>query len=235
MKTANTRLANFIKHDVADYDKARDFPELDKTSHLSRYLRTGEISVRTIWQALQENEATEGRAIFEKELCWRDFYNMIYVSFPNQKNEPIQENYRFIEWENNREFFKAWQEGKTGFPLVDAAMRQLKETGWMHNRLRMSFLTKDLLIDWRFGEKYFQQMLIDYDPASNIGGWQWAASTGTDAVPYFRIFNPTTQSQKFDPSGKFIRKYVKELTNLPDKFINLKKWQKQSRKSMVCY
>ncbi|EKZ0263719.1 deoxyribodipyrimidine photo-lyase [Listeria monocytogenes] len=222
-KTANTRLANFIKHDVADYDKARDFPELDKTSHLSRYLRTGEISVRTIWQALQENEATEGRAIFEKELCWRDFYNMIYVSFPNQKNEPIQENYRFIEWENNREFFKAWQDGKTGFPLVDAAMRQLKETGWMHNRLRMvtaSFLTKDLLIDWRFGERYFQQMLIDYDPASNIGGWQWAASTGTDAVPYFRIFNPTTQSQKFDPTGKFIRKYVKELANLPDKYIH---------------
>lgn len=222
-EAANTRLKNFIKRDLAEYAKARDIPDLDQTSHLSRYLRTGEISIRTVWQALQQTKPTEGRAIFEKELCWRDFYNMIYVSFPNQKNEPIQENYRFIEWENNREFFKQWQEGKTGYPLVDAAMRQLKETGWMHNRLRMitaSFLTKDLLIDWRYGEKYFQQMLIDYDPASNIGGWQWAASTGTDAVPYFRIFNPTTQSEKFDPSGKFIRKYVEELSNLPDKFIH---------------
>ncbi|MBC2039794.1 cryptochrome/photolyase family protein [Listeria marthii] len=222
-QAANARLASFIKEGLADYDKARDFPELDKTSHLSRYLRTGEISIRTIWQALQQTEATEGRATFEKELCWRDFYNMIYVSFPDQKNEPIQENYRYIEWENSRAFFKCWQEGQTGFPLVDAAMRQLKETGWMHNRLRMitaSFLTKDLLIDWRFGEKYFQQMLIDYDPASNIGGWQWAASTGTDAVPYFRIFNPTTQSEKFDPAGKFIRKYVKELAHIPDKFIH---------------
>ncbi|MBF2554766.1 deoxyribodipyrimidine photo-lyase [Listeria marthii] len=222
-QAANARLASFIKEGLADYDKARDFPELDKTSHLSRYLRTGEISIRTIWQALQQTEATEGRATFEKELCWRDFYNMIYVSFPEQKNEPIQENYRYIEWENSRAFFKCWQEGQTGFPLVDAAMRQLKETGWMHNRLRMitaSFLTKDLLIDWRFGEKYFQQMLIDYDPASNIGGWQWAASTGTDAVPYFRIFNPTTQSEKFDPAGKFIRKYVKELAHIPDKFIH---------------
>ncbi|MBC1968485.1 cryptochrome/photolyase family protein [Listeria marthii] len=222
-QAANARLASFIKEDLTDYDKARDFPELDKTSHLSRYLRTGEISIRTIWQALQQTEATEGRATFEKELCWRDFYNMIYVSFPDQKNEPIQENYRYIEWENSRAFFKCWQEGRTGFPLVDAAMRQLKETGWMHNRLRMitaSFLTKDLLIDWRFGEKYFQQMLIDYDPASNIGGWQWAASTGTDAVPYFRIFNPITQSEKFDPAGKFIRKYVKELAHIPDKFIH---------------
>ncbi|MBF2626593.1 cryptochrome/photolyase family protein [Listeria marthii] len=222
-QAANARLASFIKEDLPDYDKARDFPELDKTSHLSRYLRTGEISIRTIWQALQQTEATEGRATFEKELCWRDFYNMIYVSFPDQKNEPIQENYRYIEWENSRAFFKCWQEGRTGFPLVDAAMRQLKETGWMHNRLRMitaSFLTKDLLIDWRFGEKYFQQMLIDYDPASNIGGWQWAASTGTDAVPYFRIFNPTTQSEKFDPDGKFIRKYVIELAHIPDKFIH---------------
>ncbi|MBF2488524.1 cryptochrome/photolyase family protein [Listeria marthii] len=222
-QAANARLASFIKEGLADYDKARDFPELDKTSHLSRYLRTGEISIRTIWQALQQTEATEGRGTFEKELCWRDFYNMIYVSFPDQKNEPIQENYRYIEWENSRAFFKCWQEGRTGFPLVDAAMRQLKETGWMHNRLRMitaSFLTKDLLIDWRFGEKYFQQMLIDYDPASNIGGWQWAASTGTDAVPYFRIFNPTTQSEKFDPAGKFIRKYVKELAHIPDKFIH---------------
>lgn len=222
-QAAQNHLNHFVKENLADYNEARDFPDLDKTSHLSRFLRTGEVSIRTVWQAVQEAEHTNGRATFEKELCWRDFYNMIYVSFPNQKNEAIQANYRFIEWENNRTNFQKWQQGVTGFPLVDAAMRQLKETGWMHNRLRMitaSFLTKDLLIDWRWGEKYFQQMLIDYDPASNIGGWQWAASTGTDAVPYFRIFNPTTQSEKFDPSGNFIRKYVQELAGLPDKFIH---------------
>ncbi|AHI55103.1 cryptochrome/photolyase family protein [Listeria ivanovii] len=222
-KAAQTRLATFIKEDLAQYNKVRDYPNLDRTSHLSRFLRTGELSIRTVWQAVQGAELTDGRATFEKELCWRDFYNMIYVSFPNQKNEAIQTNYRFIEWENNRNYFQKWQQGATGYPLVDAAMRQLKETGWMHNRLRMitaSFLTKDLLIDWRWGEKYFEQMLIDYDPASNIGGWQWAASTGTDAVPYFRIFNPTTQSEKFDPSGNFIRKYVQELAGVPNKFIH---------------
>ncbi|MBM5721614.1 cryptochrome/photolyase family protein [Listeria ivanovii] len=220
---ANNQLNHFVKENLAQYKEVRDFPDLDKTSHLSRFLRTGELSIRTVWQAVQKAEPTDGRTTFEKELCWRDFYNMIYVSFPNQKNEAIQTNYRFIEWENNRNYFQKWQQGATGYPLVDAAMRQLKETGWMHNRLRMitaSFLTKDLLIDWRWGEKYFQQMLVDYDPASNIGGWQWAASTGTDAVPYFRIFNPTTQSEKFDSLGNFIRKYVQELANLPDKFIH---------------
>lgn len=139
------------------------------------------------------------------------------------KKEPIQAQFRFIQWENDQEKFEKWQQGNTGFPIVDAAMRQLNETGWMHNRLRMitaSFLTKDMLIDWRWGERYFQKMLIDYDPASNIGGWQWAASTGTDAVPYFRVFNPTTQSEKFDPEGKFIRKYVKELVALPNNWIH---------------
>jgi deoxyribodipyrimidine photo-lyase len=148
---------------------------------------------------------------------------MIYTNSPRQKKEPIQEQFRFIKWQNNKELFEKWQTGKTGFPIVDAAMRQLNETGWMHNRLRMitaSFLTKDLLIDWRWGEKYFQQKLIDYDPASNIGGWQWAASTGTDAVPYFRIFNPTTQSQKFDSKGAFIREFIPELKNVPDKLIH---------------
>ncbi len=205
------------------YEQQRDFPELNKTSRISRYLRTGELSIRTVWESLQASSNSNGKTAFEKELCWRDFYHMIYVAFPNQKEESIQENYRNIEWENNREYFQKWQAGQTGYPIVDAAMRQLKKTGWMHNRLRMitaSFLTKDLLIDWRWGEKYFQQMLHDYDPASNIGGWQWAASTGTDAVPYFRIFNPTTQSEKFDKYGNFIREFVPELYSLPEKWIH---------------
>ena len=217
------QLKTFVKESVSKYDKARDIPSLDETSHLSRYLRTGEVGIRTVWQALQEEPASQSRTTFEKELCWRDFYNMIYSNNPKQKNEPIQEQFRFIKWQNDKDLFEKWQTGNTGFPIVDAAMRQLNETGWMHNRLRMitaSFLTKDLLIDWRWGEKYFQQQLIDYDPASNIGGWQWAASTGTDAVPYFRIFNPTTQAQKFDPKGDFIREFVPELKNVPNKLIH---------------
>ncbi|MDU5336784.1 deoxyribodipyrimidine photo-lyase [Enterococcus sp.] len=222
-EAATRQLKKFVKNSVEKYEKARDIPILDETSHLSRYLRTGEVSIRTVWQALQEEKPSQGRNTFEKELCWRDFYNMIFTNHPRQQKQPIQAQFRFIKWENNQEKFEKWQEGKTGFPIVDAAMRQLKETGWMHNRLRMitaSFLTKDLLIDWRWGERYFQQQLIDYDPASNIGGWQWAASTGTDAVPYFRVFNPTTQSEKFDPEGKFIKKYVKELGSLPEKLIH---------------
>ncbi|MBP2098210.1 cryptochrome/photolyase family protein [Enterococcus rivorum] len=222
-QAAKEKLNQFIAKNLSDYTENRDIPIKNATSHLSRYLRTGEISIRTVWQAVQEAEDSLGKETFQKELCWRDFYTMIYAANPQQKEQPIQKNFSFIQWENNEEQFRQWKDGLTGYPIVDAAMRQLKETGWMHNRLRMivaSFLTKDLLIDWRWGEQYFQQMLVDYDPASNIGGWQWAASTGTDAVPYFRIFNPTTQSKKFDPSGDFIRHYVPELANVPDDLIH---------------
>lgn len=147
---------------------------------------------------------------------------MIYHFYPKQKDEEIIEKYRNIRWEYDESRIEKWKEGKTGFPIVDAAMRQLKTEGWMHNRLRMivaSFFTKDLLMDWRIGEKYFSEMLIDYDSASNIGGWQWAASVGTDAVPYFRIFNPNVQGKRFDPEGSFIKKYVEELRNIPAKYI----------------
>ena len=214
---AHERLDEFIKQNLSDYNKARDYPLKNTTSHLSKHLRTGEISIRTVFDHINRSENSSGKETFIKELAWRDFYNMIYASHPNQKEQSINPSFRHIEWENNEDFFSSWKEGKTGFPIVDAAMRQLKETGWMHNRLRMvtaSFLTKDLLIDWRWGEQYFQEMLIDYDPASNIGGWQWAASTGTDSVPYFRIFNPTTQSEKYDKNGDFIKKYIPELRNI---------------------
>ncbi|MHC5372833.1 cryptochrome/photolyase family protein [Enterococcus sp. LJL120] len=220
---AKKRLEKFIKNSVKDYHKSRDIPSLDQTSHLSRFLRTGEISIRTVWQLVEAAASSEGRKVFQQELCWRDFYNMIYSFAPKQKNQPLQDQFQHIKWENDVALFDCWKQGQTGFPIVDAAMRQLQKTGWMHNRLRMivaSFLTKDLLIDWRWGEQYFQKMLIDYDPASNIGGWQWAASTGTDAVPYFRIFNPTTQSERFDQKGDFIREYVTELANVPNKFIH---------------
>lgn len=217
------QLDHFIENDLTDYEKARDFPIRDQTSHLSRYLRTGELSIRTLWEKLQQESSSEGKLVFEKELCWRDFYHMVDVAYPDQKEKAIQKKFRGIEWENDPKKFLKWQQGQTGYPIVDAAMRQLNETGWMHNRLRMitaSFLTKDLLIDWRWGEKYFQKMLIDYDRASNIGGWQWAASTGMDAAPYFRIFNPTLQAQKFDPTGAFIQKYVEELSQVPKKWIH---------------
>ncbi|MCL0319461.1 cryptochrome/photolyase family protein [Apilactobacillus xinyiensis] len=220
---AKKMLHDFIQNDLSDYDKQRDIPSVNGTSRLSRFLRTGEISIRMIWQAVLEQPDSDGRTTFMKELCWRDFYNMIYAIYPNQDKMAIKPEFQNVKWLNNQNQFDAWKKGETGFPIVDAAMRQLNQTGWMHNRLRMivaSFLTKDLLIDWRWGEKYFHERLIDYDTASNIGGWQWAASTGTDSVPYFRIFNPTLQSEKFDPQGKFIKRYVPELSNVPVEFIH---------------
>ncbi|WP_421823447.1 cryptochrome/photolyase family protein [Fructobacillus cardui] len=153
-----------------------------------------------------------------KELCWRDFYNMIYTVYPDQKDQAINTKFQTIPWINDESQFNAWKNGTTGFPIIDAAMQQLNQTGWLHNRLRMivaSFLTKDLLINWTWGEQYFQEKLVDYDPASNIGGWQWAASTGTDSVPYFRISNPFTQAEKFDSDAKFIKQYIPALADLP--------------------
>ncbi|MGX7244921.1 cryptochrome/photolyase family protein [Enterococcus quebecensis] len=216
-------LRDFIHNHLHDYEKTRDYPILDQTSKLSRFLRTGELSIRKVWYAVNAEPDSNGRQTFISELCWRDFYNMIYFENPKQKTQEIKEQYRMLSWSYNQESFERWKNGQTGYPIVDAGMRQLNQTGWMHNRLRMivaSFLTKDLMIDWRMGEKYFQQKLIDYDSASNIGGWQWAASTGTDAVPYFRIFNPTTQSERFDHHGDFIRHFIPELKNVPNKCIH---------------
>ena len=220
---AKTFLSDFITDHLSDYDKQRDFPAQHGTSKLSRFLRTGELSIRTVFEAALQATDSVGKETFIKELAWRDFYNMVYATHPNQQKEPIIPYFSHIHWINDESQFKRWKEGITGYPIIDAAMRQLKTTGWMHNRLRMitaSFLTKDLLIDWRLGESYFKKQLIDYDPANNIGGWQWAASTGTDAVPYFRIFNPTTQSKKFDPNGDFIRHYVPELKNVSKQHIH---------------
>lgn len=217
-KAAKEDLMHFIETHLKDYHENRDFPFIDGTSRLSHHLRTGTLSIRTVYEELMKVEESKGKTVFIQELAWRDFYNMVYVSNPKQKEQAIKEKFSEIAWRNDEEEFKAWKEGKTGYPIVDAAMRQIKETGWMHNRLRMivaSFLTKDLLVDWRWGEKYFQEELIDYDAASNIGGWQWAASTGTDAVPYFRIFNPTTQSERFDKEANFIKKFLPELSEIP--------------------
>lgn len=223
LEKATERLNHFVLTNLVDYQKQRDIPSIDGTSQLSNYLRTGELSIRKVWHAAANMEMSDGQQTFLKELCWRDFYNMVYYENPQQQTVELKEKYRELPWKQGSEYLEVWKQGQTGYPLIDAAMRQLNRTGWMHNRLRMlvaSFLTKDLLTDWRLGEAYFAEQLIDYDPASNIGGWQWAASTGTDAVPYFRIFNPTTQSKKFDSQGDFIRQYVPELVNLPNKFIH---------------
>lgn len=220
---AKHRLTDFVSERIGGYDENRDLPAIAGTSRLSPYLRTGVLSIRTVTEAVLSAPKSSGRDTYYDELLWREFYYMIMVQFPGLKDRPFNDKYRHLEWEDADETFQAWCDGKTGYPIVDAAMRQLNETGWMHNRLRMivaSFLSKHLLIDWRKGERYFEQKLIDYEAASNIGGWQWAASVGTDAVPYFRIFNPTIQSEKFDADGTFIRKYVPELSDLDKKSIH---------------
>ncbi|WP_226581556.1 cryptochrome/photolyase family protein [Halobacillus litoralis] len=221
------RLDQFLDADIYDYDERRDYPSVDGTSLMSRYLRTGAVSIRTVYHTIEDRvdfrKNTSGVDAYISELAWRDFYNMIYHHHPESKNKEVVEKYRGLPWNNDDDLLIKWQEGQTGFPLIDAAMRQLNETGWMHNRLRMavaSFLTKDLLMDWREGERYFSERLIDYDPASNIGGWQWAASTGTDPVPYFRVFNPTRQSERFDPHGRFIKEWMPELKEVKEKYIH---------------
>ena len=214
-------LADFAAR-ISDYRAARDFPARKGVSYLSVHLRFGTVSIREV-AALARQQDNEGAATWLSELVWRDFYHMILWHHPHVVSRAFKPTYDHLSWDDAPELWAAWCEARTGYPLVDAAMRQLLQTGYMHNRLRMvvaSFLTKDLGIDWRRGERFFAQHLNDYDLAANNGGWQWAASTGCDAQPWFRIFNPTTQSQKFDPEGRFIRRYLPELARLPDKFLH---------------
>ncbi len=195
------------------YDKTRDFPAQAGTSELSMHLRFGTISIRDLArQARDANDQT-----FLKELCWRDFYFQVLDHFPHVEKHSFRREYDNIPWRNNEAEFDKWCRGETGYPIVDAGMRQLNTTGWMHNRVRMitaSFLCKHLLIDWRWGEAYFGKKLRDYDLSANNGGWQWAAGSGTDAAPYFRVFNPTLQAEKFDPKGEYIRQWVPEFDTL---------------------
>ncbi len=195
---------------------------------MSVHNRFGTISIRELARTAhaevqRSRDGKLGAATWLSELIWRDFYFQILYHHPHAVCVAFRPEYDAIIWPNDKALFKAWCEARTGYPIIDAAMRQINETGYMHNRLRMivaSFLTKDLLIDWRWGEKYFADKLNDFDLSANNGGWQWAASTGCDAQPYFRIFNPVTQSERFDPQGKFIRRYLPELKTCPDKFIH---------------
>ncbi|RFS24557.1 deoxyribodipyrimidine photo-lyase [Chitinophaga silvatica] len=198
---------------IRHYDKTRDFPAINGTSRLGIHLRFGTISIRKLMQhALEWNET------YAKELVWREFYQMIIWHFPHVVTQSFKKEYDKIAWRNNEKEFERWCTGTTGYPIVDAGMRELNTTGYMHNRVRMitaSFLTKHLLIDWRWGEAYFAEKLLDYDLAANNGGWQWAAGSGCDAAPYFRVFNPTLQMQKFDKDLQYVRKWVPEFES-PD-------------------
>lgn len=207
---------------LQDYNKTRDFPGIEGTSRLGIHLRFGTISIR----ALAES-ARKLNDVFLSELIWREFYSQILDQFPHVVEKSFRPQYDQIEWLNDENDFRRWCSGQTGYPIVDAGMRELNETGYMHNRVRMvtaSFLTKHLLIDWRWGEAYFARKLLDYDLASNNGGWQWAAGSGTDAAPYFRIFNPEAQQKKFDPKFKYIKQWVPELntSTYPDPIVDHK-------------
>ncbi len=220
-KEAHKRLKHF-QNDIMDYEEARDFPALDKTSNLSPYIRHGNLSIRDMFRGAFQG-STSGHQTWASELIWREFYQTILDQFPHVVDKPFRPEYENLKWPAGKKEWEAWTQGKTGFPIVDAAMRCLNETGMMHNRLRMvvaSFLCKTLLVDWKKGEQYFALKLLDFDLAANNGGWQWSASTGTDAQPYFRIFNPYSQSEKFDEQGEFIKRWCPELVGFSKKRIH---------------
>ena len=225
---AQDKLEEFCDRAIYCYEEERNFPYVDGTSQLSAALKFGAISIRTVWQATlgildncRSEEARNGVVTWQKELAWREFYQHCMFFYPELAEGAYRDEFKDFPWENDENKFKAWCEGKTGYPIVDAAMRQLNETGWMHNRCRMivaSFLTKDLIVDWRWGEKYFLQKLYDGDLSSNNGGWQWSASSGMDPKP-LRIFNPASQAAKYDPDGEYIRQWVSEISSMDTEYL----------------
>jgi deoxyribodipyrimidine photo-lyase len=225
---ARANLTRFMADGLADYTVERNRPDHCGTSRLSPHLHFGEISPRQIWRAglkkLGKSSAGSSRlSPFLAEIGWREFAHHLLFHFPGTTSEPLREQFRAFPWQDNAELLAAWQRGLTGYPFVDAGMRELWATGWMHNRVRMvvgSFLVKDLLIDWRRGAEWFWDTLVDADLANNTLGWQWVAGCGADAAPYFRVFNPVAQGEKFDPKGDYVRRWVPELAGLPAKWIH---------------
>jgi deoxyribodipyrimidine photo-lyase len=219
---ANKSLNNFLKNGINDYQDGRNFPAKQNVSRLSPHLHFGEISPRKIWHSVKSIEKNLNSETFLSEIGWREFsYNLLY-HFPELPRKNLQEKFNAFPWLKNDEKLKLWQKGMTGYPIVDAGMRELWQTGYMHNRVRMivgSFLVKNLLLHWNFGERWFWDCLFDADLASNSASWQWVAGCGTDASPYFRIFNPITQGRKFDPNGEYTKFYVPELSNIPDEYL----------------
>jgi len=237
---AQERLADFCDGAIAAYQEQRNFPAEDGTSTLSAALKFGAIGIRTVWAATVEadqqsrsDEARNGIRTWQQELAWREFYQHALYNFPALADGPYREPFKDFPWDDNEDHFQAWCEGRTGYPIVDAAMRQMNEVGWMHNRCRMivaSFLTKDLILNWQLGEKYFMQRLMDGDQSANNGGWQWSASSGMDPKP-LRIFNPASQAQKFDPEGEYIRQWVPELRHLDTELLVTGKISKGDRRA----
>ncbi len=211
------RLRKFISSNVRTYARDRDFPDIQGTSKLSAHLHFGEVSPYEVWELAQQSE------VFRKQLIWREFSTYFLFHFPDVLKNNWSAKFDAFEWNKSTAQYEKWKKGETGYPIVDAAMKQLWDTGWMHNRLRMvaaSFLTKDLLLHWTAGERWFWDTLVDADKANNIMGWQWTAGTGPDAAPYFRVFNPILQGEKFDPQGEFVKTYLPELAKLPQKWIH---------------
>jgi len=224
-RAARERLEEFIRSGAVDrYGDARDMPAGDATSHLSADLRMGVLSPSQVGRAIGGARGiAESRRPFWRQLAWRDFYAHHMARHPGVAAAALKPSFRDIHWDDDPELLAAWREGRTGFPLCDAGMRQMAATGWMHNRARMvaaSVLVKDLLVDWRRGEAEFMRALVDGDPANNNGGWQWTAGTGTDAAPYFRVFNPVLQAKRFDPDGAYVRRWIPELRDVPDSHIH---------------
>ncbi|WP_448189734.1 cryptochrome/photolyase family protein [Azospirillum sp. sgz301742] len=229
---ARERLADFLDGPVARYAQDRDRPAVDGTSRLSAHLHWGEIGPRQVWQAARYTadahpERAPGIEAYLRELGWREFCQHQLHHTPDLPDTPLDSRFTAFPWREDRTALEAWQQGRTGYPLVDAGMRQLLETGWMHNRVRMvvaSFLVKDLLLPWQSGEAWFRETLVDADPANNAANWQWVAGCGADAAPFFRVFNPVAQGEKFDPQGGYVRRFVPELGRLPDRWVH-KPWQ----------
>jgi deoxyribodipyrimidine photo-lyase len=219
---ARTRWQAYVEEHLADYDDERDRPDLDTTSRMSRHLKWGEIHPRTMLADLQ-GRTGKGAVAYRRELAFREFYADVLFANPRSAREYLRPEFARMPYDEPGERFDAWRDGRTGFPIVDAGMRQLRATGWMHNRVRMivaSFLVKDLHVEWQHGARHFMHWLVDGDLASNQHGWQWVAGCGTDAAPYFRVFNPTTQGAKFDPDGSYVRRWVPELADVPTKHVH---------------
>jgi deoxyribodipyrimidine photo-lyase len=215
---AHRRLEDFCEASIADYKAARDFPALDATSKLSPHLHFGELSPQQAWHRAEQAGGGAGGSAFLRELAWREFSYYLLYHFPALPEQNFNPRFDEFEWLDSNDGVAAWQRGETGFPIIDAGMRELWQTGYMHNRVRMvvaSFLIKNLLVHWRSGEAWFWDCLVDADLASNSASWQWVAGSGADAAPYFRIFNPLLQSEKFDPDGEYLARYCPELATLP--------------------
>ncbi len=225
-ENALNELKNFIKNRIDKYSNARNYPSVLGTSKLSPFIKHGQIHVETIWEECNKNKNFSSSK-FLAEIGWREFNHSLINYFPHMLKGNYSKKFDKFPWEKNLKLLNAWKNGLTGYPIVDAGMRELYATGWMHNRVRMivgSFLVKHLLIDWSEGEKYFKNCLLDYSEANNVSGWQWVAGCGADAAPYFRIFNPILQGEKFDKDGAYVKKWLPELNNVPKKFIH-KPWE----------